>query len=399
MPSSACCRRTVLASGLSLGLLAACRADRDATAGNSRELSRALEHARPGDEIVLADGTYDGGFTLTASGTAEQPIVIRAARILGAVIAEGAFEIDADNVILHGLDFAASVLLIGRRRRAARFRLRRCRFRDRPAAQPTIAVRLYNAPDFDGAYNEWRSWAGRGFAFALDQGAARPVMRHGLFRDTPPGFKSGDGEALHWSFGPPDAAAMGLIERCKFKNWNGDGEIVSIKASRNTVRQCVFENCEGEVSNRFGGNNSYEACWFRNSWGVRIHDGCDLHGEARHNRVLGCRLENVSRGIQIYGGDQPPCARPEGNFHNAAGECLVSGCEGLLVVGRVFSQHASPARGTRIRQHVGPIELREHQITTRSEPDRPELRHSWPSPVWLDDDEVGPFADLAAEAI
>jgi nitrous oxidase accessory protein NosD len=38
------------------------------------ELQTALDAAEPGDVIQLADGTYDGGFTATASGSEEQPI-------------------------------------------------------------------------------------------------------------------------------------------------------------------------------------------------------------------------------------------------------------------------------------------------------------------------------------
>jgi hypothetical protein len=41
------------------------------------QLRAALSDARPGDEIVLAPGTYAGGLAVARSGTAEHPIVIR----------------------------------------------------------------------------------------------------------------------------------------------------------------------------------------------------------------------------------------------------------------------------------------------------------------------------------
>ena len=44
---------------------------------NSSELVAAINDARPGDEILLSPGTYGGGLTISASGTAEHPIVIR----------------------------------------------------------------------------------------------------------------------------------------------------------------------------------------------------------------------------------------------------------------------------------------------------------------------------------
>ena len=44
---------------------------------NAAQLTTAVESAEPGDVIELADGTYAGQLTLTASGTANRPIVLR----------------------------------------------------------------------------------------------------------------------------------------------------------------------------------------------------------------------------------------------------------------------------------------------------------------------------------
>ena len=51
--------------------------------------SSALANAQPGDVILLAPGTYNGPFTMTASGTAENPIVIRG-QAANQVIIDGA---------------------------------------------------------------------------------------------------------------------------------------------------------------------------------------------------------------------------------------------------------------------------------------------------------------------
>lgn len=50
------------------------------------ELSSALSGAQPGDVITLADATYGGQFSINASGTAENPIVIRGASQAGAIL-------------------------------------------------------------------------------------------------------------------------------------------------------------------------------------------------------------------------------------------------------------------------------------------------------------------------
>ncbi len=52
---------------------------RQVAVSDAASLSAALAAAQPGDVIALADGTYAGQFSFTASGTADDPIVIRGA--------------------------------------------------------------------------------------------------------------------------------------------------------------------------------------------------------------------------------------------------------------------------------------------------------------------------------
>ena len=229
------------------------------------QLNHALANAKPGDHIVLADGDYSAPTAITRSGTVENPIVVRAANILQANITSGDVIIDADNIIIQGLDFVGRALRAGVDARAANLRVWRCRFRNN--SSENFAIRLYNCPDPDIAYCEVGSWLGRGFGHSYLRGTRRTVWRHSMFRDSRSGFRSGDGEAMHWGFDNPDDEMEGFIYRCKFKNWNGDAEVISIKNSGNTIRQCSIEGCDGAINNRFGGRNTYDACWSKGSWG------------------------------------------------------------------------------------------------------------------------------------
>jgi hypothetical protein len=56
---------------------------------DAASLAAALGHAQAGDEIQLANGTYSGAFTIQASGTAADPIVIRGASEDGAILDGG----------------------------------------------------------------------------------------------------------------------------------------------------------------------------------------------------------------------------------------------------------------------------------------------------------------------
>ena len=53
---------------------------------SSAELGQALSTAQPGDIINIADGVYTGGFGIFASGTAQNPIVIRGASQAGTIL-------------------------------------------------------------------------------------------------------------------------------------------------------------------------------------------------------------------------------------------------------------------------------------------------------------------------
>jgi hypothetical protein len=268
-----------------------------------------------------------------------------------------------------------------------------------------IAVRTYNCPDPDFAYCQiGPEWAGRGFLVSYQNGTRRPVWKYCLFRDTPDGYgpseSGGNGECIHWGDnGAPDGfldPMNGLMYRCKIKNWNADAEQPSIKCSGNTIRQCVLENCSlGLFNIRFGFNNTIEACWSKNSAGIGVRSGCNT-GSNRH-KILGNLIEGGGQ-IELRAGNVQPCDtsnRPK-PFFNAAGWTVVSGNTGTVRVGDTPSDPTRtpiPAQSVRIREHSGTINLNgDYQTGTDNQPNVAETLYEWSSPIWLEDDDVGPFA-------
>lgn len=388
----ACSRRQLLIATCFVGLLPGCNdVAQQQVIANTDQLNRALAQAVPGDEIILPDGKYLPPNPITRGGTVEQPIIIRAANIQGAVVTGGTFRVDADHVVVQGLDFVSCAVQVGESARAANFRLWRCRVRNGSG----FAVRLYDAPDFEGAYCQVSNWNGRGFGFRASS-SPRPVWRYSMFRDSVGSTSNNDGEAMHYSFGPPSANGGGLVYRCKFKNWGypDEEELISCKCSGNTFQQLTVEDCPGQaINNRFGRNNVYDAIWTNGAAGIGVHDGCGSEG----NRVVGCRVENIAgmsrAGIMIRAGQEPPCTEILDGRNAAAGECIVSGCTGPIIVGRAYSNSVVPARGTRIRQHSGSIEYELHAATD-AQPGVAETLYAWSPLIWLQDSDVGPFANL-----
>jgi len=91
---------------------------RQVAVGDADQLRQALAAAEPGDVVEVADGTYAGPFTLDASGTAEDPIVLRGGA--GAVLDGGGC--DGCNVLeVYGSYVQVEGLALAHATRALRF--------------------------------------------------------------------------------------------------------------------------------------------------------------------------------------------------------------------------------------------------------------------------------------
>jgi len=69
-----------------------CAASGGVSVSSASELNKALAGARPGEEILLAPGTYDGSFTASHSGTADAPVTLcgpRSAVLNGGSVSQG----------------------------------------------------------------------------------------------------------------------------------------------------------------------------------------------------------------------------------------------------------------------------------------------------------------------
>ncbi len=88
-------------------------ADRVIHVGTDSELKSAINHARPGDRIVLADGDYDGLNLVGLKGSSGSPIVFaaaneRKARISGTVKGRNMRLSDCAHLEFHGIRFTAA---------------------------------------------------------------------------------------------------------------------------------------------------------------------------------------------------------------------------------------------------------------------------------------------------
>ena len=100
----------------------------NASSGNIRnvssaaQLSSALSNASPGDLIIVAGGSYAGNFTLSRSGTASNPIVIKGASASNRPRITGRIVLSGDYGVVEGFEFTgnAGVTITGDHNRATR---------------------------------------------------------------------------------------------------------------------------------------------------------------------------------------------------------------------------------------------------------------------------------------
>jgi poly(beta-D-mannuronate) lyase len=405
-------------------------------------LDMALASARPGDHIVLADGVYGGSpLPITARGTAQHPIVVRAANPVrlrpdGTVLVSGAriqtrLDVTGAHLWLYGLDcdgtgWLGNTFLI-RLNDARNVKIKRCRIHHWEGR----GIELKGAStDAEIAYNDLsprsfddqRPIYPRGPAAQVrnrhrngirgDASALRADIHHNHFHDYPAKGQPYDDykvAALICGVSPATGGREAywdvhhnLFARCHSSSEGVDAPFAEWKASRCTFRENTFDNCNGHLTFRQGLDNNLIANWFRDVRAVRFMD--------RGHRILGNVVEYTEAsaqfprtGLNVLAGTIPwttPQAQKLG-FPQAY-QVVVAGNRRQGALGRFLTVGASissssvlPALDTRIEgwdPSMGPIAFGRHlgtQGPTRA------TRESWPTATPLSPAQVGPGADLA----
>jgi poly(beta-D-mannuronate) lyase len=255
---------------------------------DSSSLSAALESVAAGTTIVLADGSYDGDYTIRASGTAENPIVVKAATTGRAVFAAGSEVVvkQSAHVVIAGVTFLGGADTMLKLESSNNVRLTHSTF-DRGSSGEGSSKWLY----IGGAdshhnridHNTFQNKTDPGNYLTLD-GSPTQVSQydridHNRFlKIGPRADNEKEAVRLGWSDISMSSGftvfEYNLLEEC-----DGDPEVVSVKASDMTVRYNTVRRSQGVLSLRHGDRNS-------------------LYG----NVILGEKRPGTG-GIRMYGAD------------------------------------------------------------------------------------------------
>jgi len=250
---------------------------RTVRAASLAELQARIDEAQPGDRIVLANGTYTtgGSITVTRSGTAAQPIAIAAEVVGGATIggSAGFAFTNAAYVIVHGFRFThASTQRVptgSRNIRIARnvFQL---------AASVTHWVDIAG-DDCEIDHNTFQNKSTEGVYLSLvgpgSTGMAQRTRVHHnyFFNHTFSGSNGGESIRAGLS-GRALSAAHSVIESNLFEQANGDPEAISIKSSDNVIRYNTVRSSKGCLVFRHGNRTTLAGNFvLQSGCGIRVY--------------------------------------------------------------------------------------------------------------------------------
>lgn len=237
-------------------------------------LQSAVDKANPGDTIVLADGSYSAGSTLSLkrSGTSAAPVTVAAEHTGKATITGSktfAFASGVSNVVLRGFKFRGSAALsvpAG----ASHNRLTRNDFQltgdgnwVTVSGDDTVVDRnVFQNRTSQGVFLQILGPSG-----AM---AKRVHVHHNYFYNHQFAGANG-GESIRLGLSDRQSySANALIENNLFEKADGDSEAISVKSSDNVVRYNTIRDSKGYLVLRHGNRSVVEGNLLFGS-GIRFH--------------------------------------------------------------------------------------------------------------------------------
>jgi hypothetical protein len=345
-------------------------------------LSAAVQNAQPGDHIVLKDGSYNCGFTVSRSGQDGKPIVIRAANTLGARI-NGNFSLNGNHVWLVGIDMGTSEVDInGADNRISSNRFRRAENPVRVGRSARRAEVDHNEVDQAGASGTSNAHCIRAEYDAKGPDNLNHYIHHNYCHDA----KGHNNNAIVSSENQHtrEVHTDTLIEYNLIENWPG-GRQVGVKSGGNIIR---FNTSVGggreEWGNRSGIGNQWIANWSDSARFNIVDRDTVLIGNYSPKRGFALQRGNTTWEI-------PKSQRP-GTWYLEVVNTYVCGNTGPLSIGEIYSKVAHlPTLNTRVEGHTGSINRELETGTTISST----VQCDAPKAFKLDRSQVGPFAATA----
>src|SRR5690349_20553520 len=240
------------------------------------ELQAKINEAKPGDVILVKKGVYTTteDILVRSTGIKEKPITITSEE-MGAVEITGVSGFNlaspAAYVIIKGFKFthAASKAKSGT---GTSF----CKWTNNMFETPGTGEYLTIAgSDHEVDHNLFRNKDSLGRFIAVrgsgSQIAERLWIHHNYFKNHKNQGGRNGGESLQFGLsGFSLSSSNSIVEYNLFEDCNGENELISIKASRVTIRYNTIRNCPAQFTLRHGNFCEVYGNYFTNTPGLRI---------------------------------------------------------------------------------------------------------------------------------
>jgi poly(beta-D-mannuronate) lyase len=280
------------------------------------DLQKAIEEAKPGDIILLKKGVYTttADILINKAGTKEQPITI-AAEELGKteITGKGGFNLvsPATYIIIRGFKFTHEASK-ARCSQGSSF----CQWTQNIFETPGTGDYLTIAGSNHRVdYNTFQNKDSLGKFIAVkgtgSQIAERLWIHHNYFKTHKNQGNRNGAEALQFGLsGFSLSSSNSIVEYNLFEDCDGENELISIKASRVTIRYNTIRNCPAQFTLRHGNFCQVYGNYFINTPGLRIFgDDHLIHSNHFENCSIGINIGNggaeVADGAPLTSHDRP----------------------------------------------------------------------------------------------
>ncbi len=344
---------------------------RTLTAHSLEDLRSMIASAVPGDRIELVDGTYTNGdpIVVSARGTKEDPIVITAQNVGGAIIGgSSSFLVDgASHVILRGFKLTHGVEEEGVALEilaSTHVRFTRNEFALTDTTSNSTWLRLEGAGSGNNRidHNYFHDKTSSNVFLAVygdapDGGlgiSQNDRIDHNYFHKLTLPMEGGEclrvGDSKRGLVSAHTVVESNLFEEC-----NGDPEVISNKSSENVFRGNTLRNNKGSLVLRHGNKSVVEGNFFlNNEGGMRIygHDHLIKHNYIEGSTGTGAQGTLIlnSGCTEIDTGDGGDCS--VATRVTVANNTLVNNKPTHLVIGSTSSSRPIPPRDLRIENNI-----------------------------------------------
>lgn len=267
-------------------------------------LQAALDTARPGQRIVLAEGVHAPAepIKITRSG-----VTVAAKNVGRTVFTQGGFQLGAvRDVTIEGFVFdGTSTLSVPAE--AAGTRITRNTYNgDKPSSSLTVS-----ADDVQVDHNTFSNRSNEGVYLQItgpgSEIAKRTWVHHNYFYNH---SFSGDngGESIRLGFSHKQSkSAYAVIEHNLFEKANGDPEAISVKSSDNTIRFNTIRDSKGYIVLRHGNRTTVEGNLLFGS-GIRFH--------GNDHKVFNNYVQNTGDRAIVFGKGSETDSGPTSTSHD-----------------------------------------------------------------------------------